>query len=314
MADTNPAPGSDVPEKDQTEIVPGSADDPLLTDEARASLAASRGAPVVPAEPPAAEPAPAPSATPASPEPAPAPVAPAPAPAPAAPAPAAPVVAEKPSGEEEAEALGRLGTFVDDKVRDRLAQFQRTADTRIDTLTKGQAEQVKTLTDQLREAQVKGLSDEDVAELRQRWAHDDKLGQLLAREKQVDEYAETVVITKLTFEFGPFGVKEEDLQGKSIEEMELFCTQQKANHFEKLATSGGTKPADSTAAPAALAADGTPAPTETPAAPAAASAPSDTGGATPAPAGAEWKTGLNKDDMAENLKNLPVETIGGKSA
>jgi len=103
-------------------------------------------------------------------------------------------------------------------------------------------------------------------------------------------------------------VKESDLQSKTVEEMELYCSQRKADYFEQQVKNAGTKPAP--AAPAAPA-PASPPPTETPggAAPAGATAPSDTGASAPAPGEQEFDKGTGREAMRKNLANIPVETV-----
>ena len=288
------------------EAQPGSADDLLLTDEARAALATAGdkpgAAPAAPAAPAAADGTGAPATEPAKPaasEAAPAAEA-APTPAPAAPAEDAAAKAKA-----EQEALEQLGTLLSDQRAEILRETQAISDRNTTKIVDRYTSQLDALTARSRELELHGLDDEEKAALKEKHTLEDEKAKLISYHEELDEQHQDILVARLSFEYGPFGVKETDLRTKSVEEMEIYCATQKANYFEQQAKNAGANPS-APAAPAAPAAE--PTATEKPA-PAAAGAPSDAGGAAPAPAAQEFDKSQGREAMAKNFENIPAETV-----
>ena len=310
MPDPNDAATAYVPGGTMEEVKPGSADDPLASDETRAAAAAASGAAPAPAAPTAPEGTggQAPPPTPATPE----PTLVAPAPAPAAPPEGAAL------SEEEAAALGRLDSFVDEKVAGILRESKANADRVITKLSEGHKVREAELTERVRSLETHGLSDEEKKTLTDRYALEDRETHLKEYNEELDEQHQDILVARLSLEYSPFGVKEGDLQSKTVEEMELYCAQRKADYFEEQAKNAGVKPVNP-AAPATAPAPQPPAetPKETPggAAPAGATAPSDTGANAPAPGEKEFDKSMGREAMQKNLDNIPVESVDtGKRA
>jgi hypothetical protein len=275
------------------EVEPGSADDLLLTDEARAAKAASTGAAAAAdtsategdddqgdtTQPPATAPGVKGGGT-----------------------------GEVEWTEEDLAALERLDSFMEEQVEaratERLRAFQSKVDGRIAGLQKEHTAEVMALREQVREAQLVGLTDAEKTRLQEHWDYEDKKAEVDKAAKEVEEYHHDVMVVAYTLEYGRFGVKEEDLADMTIEEMETACLQKKASYFEDLAQHGGVKPA---AAPTAAQKPAAPAPQKP--APAGASAPSDVGASAPAPAPKEFDKGMGRDAMFKNMQNLPVEEV-----
>ena len=308
MAEEKNAAMAYVPGERMEEVKPGSADDPLASDETRAAAAAASGAAPAPVAPTAPEGAgeQAPPPTPATP--APAPAAPEAAPAPA---PAAQPADATPKGDDPA-ALERLGTFVDERAAVILREARVDYDRTITKIGQAAKEREATLTQRVRDLEMHGLSDEEKVALKAQHGLDDEKARLVAYNEELDAQHQDVLVARLSLTYGPFGVKENDLQSKTVEEMELYCAQRKANYFEEQAKNAGTQPAS--AAPAAPAPAPQPSaepPTGAPGgtAPAGATAPSDTGASAPAPGEQEFDKGTGREAMRKNLANIPVETV-----
>ena len=274
-------------------VEPDSADDLLLTDEARAAKAASTGAAAA-ADTSTAEGADDQEDT-------------------TQPPATAPGVKVEGTGEgewsdEDLAALERLDSFMEEQVEaratERLRAFQAKTDGRIAGLQKEHTAEIKGLREEVREAQLVGLTDAEKTRLHEQWDYEDKKAELVQMTKEVQEHDHDVMVVAYTLEYGRFGIKEEDLADITIEEMETACLQKKASYFEDLAQHGGVKPA---AAPAAAQKPAAPAPQKP--APAGASAPSDVGASAPAPPPKEFDKGMGRDPMFKNMQNLPVEEV-----
>lgn len=284
------------------EFEPESADDLLLTDEARAAKAAATGAAAAPETPAATEEAS--SQTEEKPPETPAPTK------------AAEAAVETPPAdeggawdEETVQGLEKLDTYLESQVAERAAEQRRGLDKTISRLQTEHTAEMKALREEVRQTQINGVPEEEREALRNKWTHDDRMSEVNAREDQVRAYDADVTRFAALTEYREFGVTEADLLDKPVEEIETFCLQKKAEHFEKLAQGAATKatapPPKQEAAPA-TADSGT---KEEKKAPAGASAPSDVGGTPPAPKAPEFNPGQGRDSMLENLKNLPVETV-----
>jgi len=283
-------------------VDPDSEDDPLLTDEARVARAAASGAVAAPA-PPATEVA-SPQAAPATTEVPPA------APTPTEAPPAESAAAEGAEDEETAAALGRLDTFLEEREKEH-REALRSRDQAITRLQQDHAAQIKSIRAELRETQLTGLEEEDKKALLKKWADDDRTTELDAYAETLKGYDHDLMVVRLTTGYGQYGVKEEDLQDKTIDEMELYCRDAKADHFEKLAK-GGIHAAAPQTPPTNVAA---PAPAQpAPSTPAGLTAPSDVGSGTPAPKEHEFNPKQGRDAMLENLNNLPTESIQVRKA
>jgi hypothetical protein len=205
-----------------------------------------------------------------------------------------------------------LDGFVEEQVATRLREHQSTVDRSITKMQKEHQDQIKGLQQQLRESQLVGLTDDEKTALTNQWAFNDRKVELEAWSKELEGYDHDLAVARLTMKYEPYGVKEDALADKTIEEMETVCLEAKATYFENLAKTGGVKPV--TASQAAPQVEPAPAPAPAPVSPAGATAPSDVGAGTPAPTAPEFKPGQNRDDMLVNLKNLPIDTIATRRA
>ena len=288
------------------EVDPDSEDDPLLTEEARAARATASGA--APAPVPTGtvvanqQAAPAPTETPAT------VVSPTEA---ASPATVETVAEEEVSDEETAAALGRLDNFLNEQVDARVTAARKGLDQTITRLQKEHMEEIKAVRQELRETKLVGLGEDEQKVLKEKWAYDDRKAELDEYAKTLEGYDQDLMIASLVLKFGQYGVTEAGLADKSVAEMELFCAETKASHFEKLAQGGihaaaPQKPLASAAPPA-------PVPVA-PVVPAGLTAPSDVGSGTPAPKEPEFNKGQGRDAMLENMKNLPLEDMRARRA
>lgn len=274
------------------EAEPGSADDSLLTDEARAALVAATGAATAPETPAVAEEA--------SPKPDDKP--------PEAPAPAAETAPAKEGeawDEETVQGLEKLDVYLESQIAERSAEQRRGLDKTISRLQTESAAEIKALREEVRTTQINGVPEEEREALRNKWAHDDRMAEVVAREEKVSAYDADVARYDFLVHYREFGVTEADLLDKPVEELGEFCALKKAEHFERLAQGVGTKPAPASAKQGAPATQAK----EEPKAPAGASAPSDVGGSPPPAKAPEFDKGQGRDAMLTNLGNLPVETI-----
>ncbi len=269
---------------DITVVEPGSADDPFVPGNPAVTSqapSAPAGAPAEPAVPKAnVEPAPAPTPSPA------------PSPATAAPAPATAAVPPEPVADPEpaataptqTEQLAQLAEWGDGLAD----QAQRSAQSVYDRAAAKQTTQVEGLTQQvtdmrntMRASQISELeTDEEKEELRQKFISEDGNQVLDARKAELDDYWKFLCTESYALEYNSYGVTPEALeQFTTPPEMEVYCLEQKATHFEQLANGPAPTAPVTAVAPAAPA----PAPVaNAPVAPAAATAPTD-----PASAGSD---------------------------
>ena len=284
-------------------VDPDSEDDPLLTDEARVARAAASGAAA----------APAPTATEvASPQAAPTTTA----GPPAAPAlteapPAEPTVGEGSQDAEYVAALGRLDNYLEERDKEH-HEALRSRDQAITRLQQEHTAAIKSIREELRQTQLVGLEEDEKKALVKKWSDDDRTAELDAYAETLKGYDHDLMVVRLTTGYGQYGVKEEDLQDKTLDEMELYCRDSKADYFEKMAKGGIhaaalPKPAATVEPPIA----GTQLAPETPA---GLTAPSDVGSGTPAPKEHEFNPKQGRDAMLENLTNLPTESIQVRKA
>ena len=285
------------------EVDPDSDDDPLLTDEARAARATASGAAPAPVptgtEVANQQAAPVPTETPATVE------------TPTEVVPAEPVVEEGVLSEEGLAALGRLDNFLNEQVDAKVASALKGRDQTITRLQKEHMEEIKAVRQELRETKLVGLGEDEQKVLKEKWAYDDRKAELDEYAKTLEGYDQDLMIASLVLKFGQYGVTEAGLADKSVAEMELFCAETKASHFEKLAQGGihaaaPQKPLASAAPPA-------PVPVA-PVVPAGLTAPSDVGSGTPAPKEPEFNKGQGRDAMLDNFKNLPLEDMRARRA
>jgi hypothetical protein len=207
----------------------------------------------------------------------------------------------KPSGavDDIAAILARpeVSAAIGKQVEDRLAKAQSGLNKRDALLTKqledAKKEQEKQQTEMTRlqrEVQVSTLSKEERATLQQQWDYEDKMKGADAAYAKVSDYHRHVEALRLVTEYGAYGFTPEMIEDDdSLEDMEVKALNVKVAFLE-----GGGKPA------------------EKPAGPAAASAPSDLGGAGPAPKEFKLGTGQGIDAMSANLKALigrPEQTL-----
>lgn len=288
------------------EVDPDSDDDPLLTDEARAARTTASGA--VPAPVPTGTEVASQQAAPAPTEPPATVVSPTEV---ASPASVETVAEEEVSDEETAAALGRLDAFLNEQVDAKVASALRGRDQTITRLQKEHTEALKTLRQELRETKLVGLDEDEQKVLQKKWDFEDRNALLDEREAALDGYDKDLMIATFIMKFEKYGVTEEGLAGKSVAEMELFCAETKASHFEKLAQGGihAAAPQKPVAKvePSVLAQPAPPAP-------AGLTAPSDVGSGTPAPKEQEFDKGQGRDVMLKNLQNLPSESIQVRKA
>ena len=285
------------------EVDPDSDDDPLLTDEARAARVTASGATPAPVptgtEAANQQAAPVPTETPATVE------------TPTEVVPAEPVVEEGVLSEEGLAALGRLDNFLNEQVDAKVASALKGRDQTITRLQKEHMEEIKAVRQELRETKLVGLGEDEQKVLKEKWAYDDRKAELDEYAKTLEGYDQDLMIASLVLKFGQYGVTEAGLADKSVAEMELFCAETKASHFEKLAQGG-----IHAAAPQKAQAKVEPiVPAQpAPAAPAGLTAPSDVGSGTPAPKEPEFNKGQGRDAMLENMKNLPLEDMRARRA
>ena len=256
------------------------------------------GAPVEPAPVQTAEPAvTTPDATPATTETAetsPPPATTTEEPAPATPAPSPETLVELAQWRDEAEdAAHRSAQSVYDK---RAA----TQDANVEALTQS----VQDMRLQLREREIEELeTEEEKEEVRQRYVLADGNQVLNERQTELEGYHSFLLRESYGFEFSEYGVDPEVLEDfETPAEMEAFCYEAKAAHYEKIAN-GEVTPAVTAAAPVAAAPAATPA---APAAnvPAAATAPADPAGGGGGEAQPEPNIGKGPAAMREALSAL----------
>jgi len=283
-------------------VDPDSEDDLLLTDEARVARAAASGAAAAPA--PTATEVASPQAAPPTTGTPPA------APAPTAPPPAESAVGEGAQDEEYVAALGRLDNYLEERDKEH-HEALRSRDQAITRLQQEHTAAIKSIREELRQTQLVGLEEDEKKALVKKWSDDDRTAELDAYAETLKGYDHDLMVVRLTTGYGQYGVKEEDLQDKTLDEMELYCRDSKADYFEKMAKGGIHAAAPQTP----LGNVAAPAPAQSaPSTPAGLTAPSDVGSGTPAPKEHEFNPKQGRDAMHENLNNLPVETIQARKA
>lgn len=295
--------------------------------------------PSVPASPEGAPPDPAVAPTEAQPsQPAPTPVAPeqpAPmldaqppvvevvprAPAPAASAPAEPAPVAAPVTEEksptEAEQLESLKTFGDTVAEGARRAAQSTADrhaTQLDRQLQDANARQTELTNQVRDLQTKGMTEEERAAVLATFEQDDRSADLDAKEKQLLDLHRTTYMDSLMLEFGNHGVTREALeQIESPEAMEIFCERQKSGTLEAQLKNGVAPAAPAAEAPVEKPPEAKTEPKEEPPAepqvPAGAMAPSDVGTGSTPPGSKSFDSSQDAGALRANLRGMDWDTV-----
>lgn len=152
-------------------------------------------------------------------------------------------------------------------------------------LTKAQEELAaskKEMTRLQREMQVANLSKEEREQLQQQWDLEEEKQEVRDARAKVADYHRHVEALRLVTEYGAYGFTPDMIEDDdSLEDMEV-----KALRTQVAFVQSGGKP------------------DEKPAGPAGANAPSDLGGAGPAPGAFKLGTGQGLDEMSKNLKAL----------
>lgn len=268
------------------------------------------------ATPPSATPEgapPAPAVDPAAPKPAvevietPPQQAPASAPAPA------PVQAEAPK-EDMTAALKALAEYKDTVTEEARRSAQSAHDKQNVQFTRqleAASAQAKELKAQVRDLANRDLTDAERAVAVAKYEQDDRAEELSATEAKLLTMQRETYVDNLMLEYAKYGVARDAVEAnETTEEMEIFCLEQKAKHFEtKLqenqapaaeAAPAPAKPAE----PAAPAAPAAPSEPNAPGVPPGALAPSDVGSTGVVAEGKKFSEDASPDAFRENLKNL----------
>lgn len=239
-------------------------------------------------------------------------------PAPVAPVPA--VVEPEAKPDEEAAALTRLDEFVKGEVQEASEEARRTAQSvadkrsaQVDRQIQGAGEQITGLTKQLREMELRDLTEVEREKALEVYAQKDERDTLIAMKADVLDLARGTQVDSLMLEYEQYGVTRGEVEAiEAPEEMELYCEHQKSEFLErKLAE--GPKP-EATVAPQPAPA---PAPVETkpeetapppqpnaPGVPAGATSPSDVGTGGQVDEGKKFSEDQGSGAMQDNLRNM----------
>jgi len=191
---------------------------------------------------------------------------------------------------------------LDEYFQGRFAPIQSSYDRQIAAVRKQNDELQRQLVEtrnQIREAQIQGLSPDEQAKMRSIWKAEDAEQEIGRQREAVDDfYVKTYAFNLLT-RFAQFGVTEEALLAcDTPEEMDVLAQQTRADYYEQLAKGGeGKKTTSDTAA--------RPSSKRTPAGSRAGSD-SGPGGAPPGEA-QKMLTDQGMDTMAKNIKSLFAE-------
>jgi len=158
------------------------------------------------------------------------------------------------------------------------------------------------LQEQVREAQLNGLSDEEKARLRSGWNLEDEKAKVDAYRLEVEAYHREVYIAECVAQFGTeLGIAADDLADfNSPEEIEAFVKDTALAHYRDIAAGRVDAPAAPASAPAAKPAS---------AVPAGSDAPSDGGGGSAVPQIAQFDPRPGKEAMAANIASGGWETV-----
>ena len=157
----------------------------------------------------------------------------------------------------------------------------------------------------IREESIKGLSEDDAAQMRTGWASEDKLKELDKYSDELDGWHLALAARDLLSAYSQYGVTAEDFeklddteQGDLTVQWTDFCKDRKIEFLEKNPGQNGTAPTE--AAPA-KAAQPTPSEASQPPPPAGFKAASDAGGGGVPPAPVEADTGKGVSAMGNNV-------------
>lgn len=178
---------------------------------------------------------------------------------------------------------------------------QSVADKRIDALAKELKDTREASIKAEREAKLNSpdLSEDDRSALEKVWALDDREQKLNQREADVEDFFSKSYLVALAQDYGKFGVKAEDLDGKTPEEMDSFVHEKELTFYRN----GGVAQTK-TSAVAVKAEE--PVKAEVPA---GAQAPSDVAGGAPAAPQTPAVEGKGPDALAQAINNAPWETV-----
>lgn len=218
---------------------------------------------------------------------------------------------------EEEEALKTLGSYFEEQnsssVQEALSKQQSAYDKQIAAMNKTLElvkEQDAARTQQIRELETRGLSDEERVKVMEVYAQEDKTAQLVSYEQELNEYHKELMVFNLMQEFQSFGVTQESLaEYDNPEEMQAHCFEQKAVFLEKKLEEGTQPQAQ---APDTQPSPQTPEkPVEQPApqVPAGATAPADIGGGGMTPQEKSFATDQSPDAMKKNMQDMGWDTV-----
>lgn len=130
-----------------------------------------------------------------------------------------------------------LQTAIKTQVDDALRGQQSTYDQRAAKLEKSMQdaqEQNKGLTSQIRDLEMRDLTDEEKAKVQATYAQKDERAELDTYRGELAVVNSSLYVQALMLDFEPFGVTKEQLEGlKTPEEMDVFCLEAKATSLEK---------------------------------------------------------------------------------
>jgi len=166
---------------------------------------------------------------------------------------------------------------LNEAIEKRVGQVQSTKDKEIAKIADSLKETQKELGAVKRNARLEGLTDEQKAELENRWRIEDRERELDERSKAVDDYRAATTAYDLMVRYGQYGLTKEALEAaESPEDMEIVALKVKSDFLE------GGKPPEKKADKAK----------------------SDVGGSAPPPEEPKLGTEQGVDKMAENVKGL----------
>lgn len=157
----------------------------------------------------------------------------------------------------------------------------------------------KTLRDELRQAQLNGLSDAEKTELQKRWDWEDRVQAVEARERELTDYHVEILRTAYAQEYAEFGLTAEDLEEfDTPEQMDEFVQAVQLEYYKQLAElrASGALPAENKTQTV----KDQPAKKKT--APAGATAPTDAGGGGATPQPSKFNVEQSRAAMADNIR------------
>lgn len=136
--------------------------------------------------------------------------------------------------EEQAALDAELAGVIEAKVQERLRAIQSGADKRVASVEKDLRELRSALRQSQREAQVAGMTADEKATFKDRFALEDERDVIKTQKEAVDEYRKAVEMLRLVTVFEKYGVTQDLLEAcETPEEMELLAERTRADFLEK---------------------------------------------------------------------------------